>query len=60
MPEWSKGVHSSCTVFVLVGSNPTSFIFKLLTANKSFYLQKKKIVTCKKVHVAQLDSAHDF
>ena len=59
MPEWSKGVHSSCTVFVLVGSNPTSFIFKLLTANKSFYLQKKNS-NLQKVHVAQLDSAHDF
>ena len=23
MPEWSKGVHLRCTVFVLVGSNPT-------------------------------------
>ena len=23
MPERSKGVHSSCIVFVLVGSNPT-------------------------------------
>ena len=22
-PSWSKGLHSSCSVFVLVGSNPT-------------------------------------
>ena len=27
MPERSKGVHSSCIVFVLVGSNPTECIF---------------------------------
>ena len=26
MPERSKGVHSSCIVFVLVGSNPTECI----------------------------------
>ena len=24
MPEWSKGVDSSSTVFALVGSNPTA------------------------------------
>ena len=23
LPEWSKGVHLRCTVFALVGSNPT-------------------------------------
>ena len=23
MPEWSKGVHSSCTIVRCVGSNPT-------------------------------------
>ena len=27
LPERSKGVHSSCIVFVLVGSNPTVCIF---------------------------------
>lgn len=26
LPEWSKGVHLRCTVFALVGSNPTSSI----------------------------------
>ena len=26
LPEWSKGVHSSCIVFALVGSSPTDDI----------------------------------
>ena len=40
MPEWSKGVHSSCIVFALVGSSPTDDIYytsglvaKFLVAN---------------------------
>ena len=27
LPEWSKGVHSSCIVFALVGSSPTDDIY---------------------------------
>ena len=33
-PEWSKGVHLRCTVFVRVGSNPT-----VAKYNKAFVAQ---------------------
>ena len=42
MPERSKGVHSSCTVFVLVGSNPTKCMPQPFTRTAARYHQTKR------------------